>query len=116
MMTAKSIVSWLRDWFMDTPAMALKHGGYVAPMRGARGRWDDASRYTGARLREIRKRKGVGRPPQPVPMGISPMASYKGYPSLVGSYWLGESLNLAEWQRKQRRGESDEDYRKRRAA
>lgn len=89
---------------------------WMRPQKDQRTIWDDNSRYTGAKLREIRKRKGVGRPPQAVPMGISPMASYKKYPALVASYWLGESPNLSEWQRKQLRGESNEDYRARRAA
>lgn len=67
--------------------------------------------YTGEELREIRKRKGVGRPP--VKMQRHGMGAAMMYPALVASHWGRPSPNLAEWQRKQRRGESNEDYRAR---
>lgn len=90
---------------------------WMRPQKDQRTIWDDNSRYTGAKLREIRKRKGVGRPLDRLELkGAFDRFNRKVYPALVASCQDRESPNLAEWQRKQRRGESGEDYRARHAA
>lgn len=95
------------QWFVDIalggrpPVKRLAFAGARTP-------------YTGEQLRDIRKSKGVGRPTSE--RGRKQGFDYleqMAYPALVASHWGRPSPNLAEWQRKQRRGESAEDYRER---
>jgi len=60
--------------------------------------WIDTGRYTPEKLREIRKRKGVGRPPE-----LNRERSLRWYPALGYSFYGEPSPNLAEWQRKPRK-------------
>lgn len=61
--------------------------------------------YTGEQLREIRKRNGVG---------WGPWRGVCLYRSLIASLNGEPAPNLVEWNRKQRRGETLEEYRLRR--
>lgn len=88
----------------------------MRPQRDARVAWADNSRYTGDKLREIRKRKGVGRPPQGSAVSEIEMLGWSIYPSLLAPHFGKPSPNLFEWQRKQRRGETFEARRERRPA
>lgn len=86
------------------------HSGYVGRRRSAHNFWADLSRYTADNLPEIRKRKGVGRPPvgrQAMldlrSRGKHPMVAFKTYRAMIASHFGRESPNLAEWHRKPRR-------------
>jgi hypothetical protein len=61
------------------------------------------TKYSGEQLREIRARKGVGRPPHTHSNRIGARLGYMGY----RAYWyagiVGFSPNYAEWLRKPRR-------------
>jgi hypothetical protein len=57
------------------------------------------TKYSGEQLREIRARKGVGRPPA----SHCRMGAWKIYPALMMSHWGMLSTNYAEWLRKPRR-------------
>lgn len=88
----------------------------MRPQRDARIRWDDNSRYTGDKLREIRKRKGVGRPSSELSAERFQAELWRGlkfYPALACAMHGLPSPNLAEWNRKQRRGETAEAWRDR---
>lgn len=87
--------------------------------------------YTGEQLREIRKRKGVGRPPETwgsrslsrslqawqanrMAAKLPPFMTQERR-DMVAKWWPMPiyQANLAEWNRKRRRGETDEQYRDR---
>lgn len=79
--------------------------------------------YTGEQLREIRKRKGVGRPPWLTLLRRQDYAHWISWPTVAIKPYLGTNLggwntdtpnrNFAEWERKQRRGETAEAWRDR---
>lgn len=71
--------------------------------RGARGYWDRPSRYDGAKLREIRARNGVGRPPKLHSLCVAARIGYGAYPAYAASFWGAPPPNLAEWLRKPRK-------------
>lgn len=68
--------------------------------------------YTGEQLREIRKRKGVGRPPNPY-LGRTLARFLRECQANRMAAKVDSAKNLAEWHRKRRRGETDEQYRER---
>lgn len=87
---------------LNTIAGSVRMGaGYIMP-RGTR-RHISRTKYSGEQLREIRARKGVGRPPHTHSNRIGARLGYMGY----RAYWyagiVGFSPNYAEWLRKPRR-------------
>lgn len=86
-----------------------------APRRPVANQWADTSRYRADNLPAIRKRKGVGRRLDRLGLKQAFNAWEQNvYPALIASHWGRLSPNLAEWERKQRRGEDAADYRARR--
>jgi hypothetical protein len=115
----KGLTQALGGFITPSPDSAWQMG--PAQRRGARGFWDRRTKYSGEQLREIRKRKGVGRPPETWPnrsLGRSLQAwqanrmAAKLPPYMkqhdrdaVAKWWPMPiyQANLAEWHRKPRR-------------
>jgi hypothetical protein len=84
-----------------------------APKRNAAQGWPDRSRYRADNLPAIRKRKGIGRPLKVFMCEYGPR-THRGMMQAVDVNAMAAKVdsakNLAEWERKRRRGESAEDY------
>lgn len=87
---------------LNTIAGSVRMGaGYIMP-RGTR-RHISRTKYSGEQLREIRARKGVGRPVDRHNLCVAGRIAYRPYPSYWASCLGEESPNYAEWLRKPRR-------------
>lgn len=88
---------------LDTIGGSVRQGaGWIMP--GSR-RHISRTKYSGEQLREIRARKGVGRPPEVTLLRGLIWRGWKIYPSYCASRMGGivEQPNFYEWKRKPRR-------------
>lgn len=79
--------------------LPIKKAFGLAPRRASPKR----TRYSGEQLREIRARKGVGRPVDRHNLCVAGRIAYRPYPSYWASCCGEESPNYAEWVFKPRR-------------